>query len=80
MKDWVYHVTTLNKLKRYEQLGFINPPVRAWKTLEAARRFSIQTGRKVILRMLLRNTKQLEGHRGEAIFTEVPVNFPEEAN
>ncbi len=63
----VWHVTTAKKLRRYKDSGGILPPVRAWESLEAAERFSKQTGRKVILRLKFPNTAaKLEGHRGQA--------------
>lgn len=49
MKDRLFHVTTAKKLKRYKKTGFIRPPVRAWGTMQAAKDFSLQTGRKVIV-------------------------------
>ena len=67
----VYHVIGANKLKRRLKLGSLNPPVRAWKKIESAERFSKQTGRSIILRLKFPNdkrTKQLEGHRGEAVY------------
>lgn len=65
----IYHVTTLRKLARYKASDdFISPPVRAWRTIEAAERFSKQTGRRVILRLVLDpRWKPLEGHRDEAL-------------
>lgn len=63
----VWHVTTAKKLLRYKDSGGILPPVRAWESLEAAERFSKQTGRKVILRLKFPHTAaKLEGHRGQA--------------
>lgn len=63
----VWHVTTYKKLQRYKRQGGILPPVRAWESLEAAERFSKQTGRKIILRLKFPATAvRLPGHRGEA--------------
>ena len=63
----VWHVTTLKKLQRYKSDGGIRPPVRAWESLEAAERFSKQTGRKIILRLKFPpHAERLEGHRGQA--------------
>ena len=64
----VWHVTTRKKLERYHRNGGILPPVRAWKTVEEAVRFSKQTGRKVILRLKFpENAEQLPGHKGMAL-------------
>lgn len=64
----VWHVTTFKKLQRYKRQGGILPPVRAWESLEAAERFSKQTGRKIILRLKFpAKADRLPGHRGEAL-------------
>ncbi len=64
----IYHVTTLKKLSRYLEHKMIMPPVRAWKNIEYAEKFSKQTGRQIILRLKLDNTfDQLPGHKGNAI-------------
>lgn len=64
----VYHVCTLKKLRKYKQSGGINPPVRAWKNIRQAERFSISTGRKIILRLKFPNcAEQLPGHFGDAV-------------
>lgn len=63
----VWHVTSLKKLNRYLQFGEIKPPVRAWENLEQAQRFSIQTGRRIILRLKFPdNAPKLEGHYNQA--------------
>ena len=64
----VYHVCTTNKLKKYIQSGgYINPPVRAWENIEQAERFSISTGRKIILRLKFPDNKdKLPGHFNQA--------------
>lgn len=63
----VYHVTSLKKLNKYLENGVIKAPVRAWESVEAAERFSKQTGRKIILRLKFPgNAPCYEGHRGEA--------------
>lgn len=74
-----YHVTTLKKLKKYETSGFIKAPVRVWMNIEEARRFSIQTGRKIILRIKLPilRLEPLEGHKGLALYTTSNVDFKE---
>ena len=64
----VWHVTTFKKLQRYRKSGGILPPVRAWKTIDEAVRFSKQTGRKVILRLKFpEHARTLEGHTGMAL-------------
>jgi len=69
-KAIVYHVCGLTKLFRYLQIGKIKSPVRAWKTIEEAERFSKQTGRPIILRLKFINPQQLEGHKGNAFFIQ----------
>jgi len=64
----LWHVTTMKKLNRYLEHGFINPPVRAWKDIKSAERFSKQTGRTIIIRLKGNESFKLyEGHRGEAL-------------
>ena len=64
----LYHVTSYKKLQRYMEHGCIFPPVRAWKSIDAAERFSKQTGRRVVVRLKSDDTfRTLEGHRGEAL-------------
>lgn len=63
----VYHVTSMKKLDKYRQSGCIKAPVRAWETLEHANRFSIGTGRPIILRLNFPVTApKLSGHFGAA--------------
>jgi len=63
----VYHVTTRKKLAKYLQAGYISPPVRAWETISDAERFSLSTGRRIILRLRFkRDTPKLEGHFNRA--------------
>lgn len=73
----IYHVTTRRKLERYEANGdSIAPPVRAWKNIEAAERFSKQTGRRLIIRLTLDSRwEPFEGHRGEAVICHHPVKL-----
>ena len=67
----IYHVTSFKKLQSYMQHGAILPPVRAWRNIDAAQRFSAQTGRRIILRLKEDDTfRQLEGHRGEALVSD----------
>jgi hypothetical protein len=63
----VYHVCSAKKLNKYLKTGHIVPPVRAWENLEQANRFSISTGRRVILRLKFpKNAEKLEGHFNQA--------------
>ena len=63
----VWHVCTLKKLKKYQQTGYIQAPVRAWETIEQAQRMSISTGRRIILRLRFPdNAPKLEGHFNQA--------------
>jgi hypothetical protein len=67
----VYHVIGANKLKRCLNMGYLYPPVRGWKKIESAERFSKQTGRSIILRLKFPDnsrTKELGGHKGEAVY------------
>ena len=70
----VYHCIGANKLKRrLKGNRCLPPPVRAWKKIESAERFSKQTGRQIILRLKFpddERTKHLEGHRGEAVYVD----------
>lgn len=63
----VYHVCSAKKLKKYQETGYIKPPVRAWDNIQQAERMSISTGRKIILRLKFPdNSERLEGHFNEA--------------
>jgi hypothetical protein len=65
----VYHVISASKLARCINVGILPPPVRAWKQISSAERFSKQTGRQIILRLKFPDDAQkLPGHRGEAVF------------
>ena len=65
----VWHVASLKKAMKYRQTGQILPPVRAWRDIRSAERFSKQTGRRVILRLKFpASAMRLPGHRGEAVF------------
>lgn len=62
-----YHVCSLKKLEKYKKTGYIIPPVRAWENIEQAERFSISTGRRIILRLKFPNDcEKLEGHYNQA--------------
>ncbi len=67
----VYHVIGVSKLARCLHNGYLTSPVRAWKKIESAERFSKQTGRQIILRLKFPDTtevKPLPGHRSEAVY------------
>lgn len=64
----VFHVASFKKLKRYQEIGFIKGPVRAWVDVNDAVKFSVQTGRVVILRLSFPDSvERLEGHKGKAV-------------
>lgn len=72
----VYHVCSAKKLNRYIKVGCILPPVRAWETIEQAQRFSLSTGRRVILRLKFPdNSKKLEGHFNQARVLQQPYSL-----
>ena len=74
----VYHVCSFKKLMRYKKSGKILPPVRAWENIEQAQRFSISTGRRIILRLKFpNNAEKLEGHYNQArvLKTEYAFNI-----
>lgn len=74
----VYHVTTRKKLEKYIRTGAILSPVRAWRNIASAERFSKQTGRRVILRLKFpSDAPVLPGHRREAVFLPVNLPFPQ---
>ena len=68
----VYHVIGAKKLKRSLEKGYLTPPVRAWKKISSAERFSKQTGRCIILRLRFpdKEVKTLKGHRVEAVYLD----------
>lgn len=72
----VYHVTSAKKLNKYRKSGGILPPVRAWETIQAAQRFSINTGRPIILRLKFPNdAPKLVGHFNQARVLETMFKF-----
>lgn len=75
----VYHVCGKSKFDRYIQAGKISKPVRAWKDILSAEKFSCQTGRPIILRLKFpENAKQLGGHQGNAVFIDNDFKLPKE--
>jgi hypothetical protein len=69
----VWHCIGAGKLQRCLRNGYLTAPVRGWKDIKSAERFSKQTGRSIILRLKFPNgerVKQLEGHKDEAVFIE----------
>lgn len=69
----VYHVTSLKKLKKYLKNKQINSPVRAWENIQQAERMSINTGRRIILRLKFPdNADKLEGHFNQARVLNYP--------
>jgi len=74
----VYHVIGAKKLKKCLLKGYLTPPVRAWKEISSAERFSKQTGRHIILRLKFPdddNVKPLTGHRNEAVYIMGPYSL-----
>ena len=75
----VYHVTSLKKLNKYLETGYIKPPVRAWEDIKQAERMSLSTGRRIILRLKFpNNAKKLEGHFDKARVLYKPYKFTKE--
>lgn len=67
----IYHVCSLKKFNMYMEHNLIKGPVRAWLNIEAAERFSKQTGRKIIIRIKLNKSfRPYEGHKGEAVISD----------
>lgn len=61
-------MTSFKKLKKYQEIGFIKGPVRAWIDINEAIRFSKQTGRVIILRLKFPDSvERLKGHREKAV-------------
>lgn len=72
----VYHVTSYKKLQKYVKSGCIEPSVRVWENIEQAQRFSISTGRLIILRLKFpNNAPKLEGHFNQARVLNTPYRF-----
>lgn len=71
----VFHVCSITQLKRYEKSKCILPPVRAWKDIKSAERFSKQTGRAIILRLKFLNPIKLDGHKDEAVYQSEKYDF-----
>lgn len=70
----VWHVCSLKKLHKYCVSGQINPPVRAWDCIEESQRFSLSTGRRIILRLKFpKSAKRLYGHKNRAYVLESPL-------
>lgn len=72
----VYHCCSLKKLEEYKKSGCINAPVRAWENIDQARRMSLSTGRKIILRLKFPNdAEKLLGHFNQArvLRTNLPL-------
>jgi hypothetical protein len=74
----LFHVTNLKLLKKYLETRHIQPPARAWRSLDGALRFSKQTDRKIILRLTARKEwRELGGHQGQAMWTDQPYPMSE---
>jgi hypothetical protein len=67
----VYHVIGITDFMDSVQRGCLTKPVRAWININEAERFSIQTGRSMILRLKFpMDTPKLEGHKGKAVILD----------
>lgn len=73
----LFHVCDLKLLRKYLASGQIDNPVRAWKSLEGAARFSKQTERRVILRLSGRTFRPLGGHQDQAMVSDAPYPVSE---
>lgn len=72
----VYHVCSSKKFLQYKKTGFILPPVRAWENIQQAERMSINTGRRVIVRLRFPdNAEKLKGHFNQARVMHEPIAF-----
>jgi hypothetical protein len=58
-----YHVTTTNKIKRYNQSGCILSPVRFWPNLYTAQRWAKHTCRDKILEIEVSESYPLPDHK-----------------
>lgn len=58
-----YHVTTDNKLSKYDLTGAILPPVRFWPNIETAERWAKKTGRGRIVSFSCDKYYPLPDHR-----------------
>lgn len=74
----LFHVCNLKLLRKYIASGQIDNPVRAWKSLEGAVRFSKQTERRIILRLSSgKKFRPLGGHRDQAMISDEPYPIDE---
>ena len=72
----VWHVCSSKQLRQYEKAGCILPPVSAWETIEHAQWMSINTGRRVILRLCFPdNAEKLDGHYNSARVLNTALPF-----
>lgn len=69
----LFHVCDLKLLNKYITSGKIENPVRAWKSLAGAIRFSKQTERRIILRLTGKGSfRPLGGHQDQAMVSDDP--------
>lgn len=74
----VYHVCGPKRLADYQKAGKIKAPVRAWRDVYEAIRFSVSTGRPIILRLKFPdNAERLPGHGGNAVWLQEDFVLPE---
>lgn len=72
----LFHVTTPNKLAKYQISGRIIAPVRGFSTIEAAEKWARLTGRTMILKINATNCWKLPDHHNEfgtAWWTETDI-------
>jgi len=74
----LFHVTNFKLLQKYLETGHIQPPVRAWRSLDGAVRFAKQTDRKLIIRLSGKGEfRDLGGHQGQAMVSDEPYPIAE---
>lgn len=74
----LYHCTTQKKAKRYQQIGYIQSPVRGFTTLKAAMYWCMKVGRKIIYEIEAENPYKLPDHHnqfGEAWWNDGNINI-----
>ena len=61
--EFLYHVTTPRKAKRYRESGCIKSPVRGFDTVSAALAWGMKTGRTVLLKIPTENHEREDVHK-----------------
>jgi len=65
IKHTLYHVTTLNKYRKYRATGYIKKPVRGFTTELAAMAWAMKTSRTMIVEIDCYNTHKLPDHHNK---------------